>query len=364
MRRADLLRLFCFGFDGPAVPDRIRSHLEAGLRAVILFARNLLDLEQVCRLTSDLRHAGARLIGVDQEGGRVVRLPPPFTVPPPAAALGALDDPELARRLAAALGEELRAAGFTWNLVPVLDVHTNPANPIIGDRAFGADPRRVARLGIAVIRGFREAGILTTGKHFPGHGDSSTDSHLTLPVCAQPRSRWDDLEFVPFREAIRAGAPAIMMAHLQCPSLDPNLPTSLSPRVITGILRRQLGFAGVVVSDDLEMAAITAAFEVGEAAVRFLEAGGDLILICRRADYQEAAIQAVEEAVRSRRLSPTRIEGALERIERVMALLPPPAPTDPAAVGALVADPSRRAFVQRVLAAYGRPSPDFGPTQS
>lgn len=348
MTRDEILRLFCFGFDGQSVPERIREHLRAGLRAVILFARNLHDPEQICRLTADLAGAGARLIGVDQEGGRVVRLPPPFTVPPPAAAIGRRDDPPLARRFAAAIGAELRAAGFTWNTVPVLDVHTNPANPIIGDRAYGADPALVTRTAIAVMRGFADAGILTTGKHFPGHGDSASDSHLTLPVCSQDQARWDAVELLPFREAIRAGIPALMVAHLQCPALDAAAPTSLSAAVITDLLRTRLGFGGLVVSDDLEMAAIAAHGDVGEAAVRFLEAGGDLILMCRRADYQDQAVVALEAAVRTGRLTARRLHASLERLDAVERWLPEPTPADPARLVALIAAEPHAALIQAV----------------
>jgi beta-N-acetylhexosaminidase len=345
--RGDILRLFCFGFDGQGVPAHIRAHLRAGLRAVILFARNLRDPEQICQLNADLAGAGARLIGVDQEGGRVVRLPPPFSVPPPAAAIGEWDDPPRARRFAAAIGAELRAAGFTWNTVPVLDVRTNPANPVIGDRAYGAKPALVARTAVAVMRGFADAGILTTGKHFPGHGDSATDSHLTLPVCSHDPARWDAVELLPFREAIGAGIPALMVAHLQCPELDAVAPTSLSARVITGILRGQLGFAGLVVSDDLEMAAIAASWDVGEAAVLFLEAGGDLLLICRRPDYQEQAVRAVEAALRTGRLTARRLEASLERLEAAERSLPEPA-ADPAHLRSVLADEAHAAAVRGV----------------
>jgi beta-N-acetylhexosaminidase len=314
-----VLPLFCVGFDGLAVPDHVRSWLAAGLGGVILFARNARSLEQICGLTGDLRAAGAQLIGVDQEGGRVVRLPAPFTVPPPAAAVGRTGDPALAQALARALGTELRAAGLTWNLVPVLDVHTNPANPIIGDRAYGSDPATVARMGLAVMRGFAEAGLLTTAKHFPGHGDTDLDSHLTLPACRQPRGRWDAVELPPFRDAIRAGVPAILVAHLHCPALDPDLPSSLSPAVIGTLLRQELGFGGLVVSDDMEMRAIQDRYEVGEACVRFLEAGGDFLLVCRDADRQRAAIRAVAAAARSGRLTEARLGAALQRVRAAQA---------------------------------------------
>jgi beta-N-acetylhexosaminidase len=323
MRRL-VLPLFCFGFDGPTLPDVLRPWLVDGLGGVILFRRNLQDLEQICRLTTDL-HAGASaplLVGVDQEGGRVTRLPAPFLAPPPAAAIGDLDDDTLARDLAITVGRELMAAGFTWNLAPVLDVHTNPANPVIGDRAFSHDPDRVARLGVQVIQGLTQAGILATAKHFPGHGETSADSHLTLPISSQPSARWRAVEFVPFRSAIQAGVPMTLVAHMMCPGLDPESPTSLSHTVITEILRRELAFDGVVVSDDLEMEAIAARFDIGEAAVRFLEAGGDLILICHDSAQQEAALVAVEGALQSGRLTQARLAKSLERIDRLRLRLP------------------------------------------
>ena len=321
----DLLPLFCFGFDGIEPPEDLCALLRQGLGGVILFKRNLRDLEQVCSLTATLHRHGVSplLVGVDQEGGRVVRLPQPFLSPPPAATLGRIDDPALSRDVARAVGQELRAAGFTWNLAPVLDVHTNPDNPIIGDRAFGDDPCCVARMGLATFRGLEEAGILTTGKHFPGHGETASDSHLTLPESSQTAERWRAVEFVPFREAIRAGVPSILVAHLICPALDPNAPSSLSRIVVSDILRGELGFDGVVVSDDMEMGAIVAQFDIGEAAVLFLDAGGDLILLCRDADRQYQALLAVESAVRSGRLSERRLEASLERLARFRGRIAP-----------------------------------------
>ncbi|MBI4573649.1 MAG: beta-N-acetylhexosaminidase, partial [candidate division NC10 bacterium] len=316
MRSSPTPALFCLGFDGIGVPDHVRRLLEAGLGGIVLFRRNLQDLPQICRITQQLHAAASAplLLGVDQEGGRVTRLPAPFLAPPAAATLGVVDDEALTADLARAVGRELKAVGFTWNLAPVLDVHTNPANPVIGDRAFGQDPDRVARHGAAVIRGLAEAGIVATAKHFPGHGDTSADSHLTLPECLQSAARWRAVEFLPFRRAILAGVPLVMVAHLFCPALDPESPSSLSPTVITGILREELGYDGVVASDDMEMSAVADRYDVGEAAVRFLEAGGDLILICQDAARQEAAMAAVDAALRTRRLSEARLAASLNRI--------------------------------------------------
>ena len=352
MTALPLEALFCVGFDGTAAPDQIRSALAAGLGGVILFRRNVENPEQLCALTGALHAASGRplLVGVDQEGGRVLRLPPPFLPVPAAAALGATDDPSLTQRLACAVGRELRAVGLTWNLAPVLDVQTNPANTVIGDRAYGADPERVARHGLAAVRGFAEAGILATAKHFPGHGDTAADSHATLPESRQTPARWRAVEFVPFRRAIQAGVPLVLVAHLLCPGLDPELPTSLSRRTITGILREELGFTGVVVSDDLEMAAIAGRMDVGEAAVQFLEAGGDLVLICHDAGRQQAAIAAVRAAVRSGRLPEARVADSIARIARCTARLSGPLGPDPVMVRGAIGNQAHESLLADLAA--------------
>ena len=279
MTGVNLLRLFCFGFDGDAPPEYIRALLRRGLGGVILFKRNLRDLEQVCALTAEVhRQAGAPLlVGVDQEGGRVVRLPAPFLAPPAAAVLGAIDDPDLTRSVARAMGQELRAAGFTWNLAPVLDVHTNPGNPVIGDRAFSHEPDRVARMGLAAFRGFEDVGILTTGKHFPGHGETAADSHLTLPESPQTGGQVEDGGVC----ALSRGDPGRHPEHPGGTSRLPGPRSRPHPAVCPGSSSRTScapSSASTVwwSSDDLEMGAIVAGFDIGEAAVRFLEAGGDL----------------------------------------------------------------------------------------
>ncbi len=352
--------LFCVGFDGPALPDSLRPLLAAGLGGVILFRRNLQSLEQIWRLTTDLHAAAAAplLVGVDQEGGRVTRLPAPFLAPPAAGSLGRLDDPGLTQELARTVGRELWAAGFTWNLAPVLDVDTNPENPVIGDRAFSPEPERVARHGLATIRGLSEAGILPTGKHFPGHGETAADSHRTLPESLQAGPRWRSVEFLPFRQAVQAGVPLILVAHLSCPGLDPHAPCSLSRPIITDILRGELGFTGVVASDDLEMDAIAARLDIGEAAVRFLEAGGDLILICQRSDRQRAALEAVEAAVRSGRLSETLLEAALKRLASLRGRLSErKRPANLHAASSIIGSREHHRLLEAIQAAQTQPYP-------
>jgi beta-N-acetylhexosaminidase len=211
-------------------------------------------------------------------------------------------------------------------------------------------------MGLAAFRGFEDAGILTTGKHFPGHGETSTDSHLTLPESLQPKARWNAVEFLPFREAIRAGVPSILVAHLYCPALDPTAPSSLSRIIVTDILRGELGFDGMVASDDLEMGAILTRFDIGEAAVRFLDAGGDLLLVCRDADHQRRAVAAVESAVRSGRLSRPRVQASLDRLARLRARIAPHSlAASVESARAVVGADEHRALLARVRVATSTP---------
>lgn len=313
-------QLCMFGFDGLVPPSFLRGFVqEWGLGGVILFGSNLKSPPQILELTRTLQGLTAGpplLIGVDQEGGRVSRLKPPFTQFPPAARLGALGSEEIARTVGGVIGKELCAVGINVDFAPVLDVHTNPDNPVIGDRAFAADPDVVARMGIAFFQGLQAEGVLATGKHFPGHGDTSTDSHLELPVVHHPVDRLERVELYPFRRAIDAGLPVLMTAHVLCPALDPGVPATLSPRVLTELLRHELGFEGIIVSDDLSMAAIAGRWSVEEAACRFIEAGGDLILMGEDAGAQQAILDALLNAVRSNRIPEDRLEASLGRIRK------------------------------------------------
>ncbi|MFQ5802195.1 MAG: beta-N-acetylhexosaminidase [Candidatus Methylomirabilales bacterium] len=316
-------QLCVFGFDGPVPPTSLYGFLqEWGLGGVILLGSNLKSPAQILELTRALRELAASpspslFIGVDQEGGRVSRLKPPFTQFPPAARLGTHGSEELARRVGGVIGEELRAVGINVDFAPVLDVHTNPDNPVIGDRAFAADPDVVARMGIAFSRGLQAEGVSATGKHFPGHGDTSTDSHLDLPIVHHPKDRLARVELYPFRRAIEAGLSMLMTAHVLCPALDPALPATLSPLVLTQLLRNEMGFEGIIVSDDLSMEAIAGRWSAEEAACRFIEAGGDLIMMVNNVERQQAMLHGLLHAVRSNRLPEARLETSLGRILNV-----------------------------------------------
>ena len=287
---------------------------------MILLGSNLKSPPQIMDLTQTLQDFTTfppLFIGVDQEGGRVSRLKPPFTQFPPAARVGALGSEELARDVGAAIGRELRAVGINVNFAPVLDVHANPENPVIGDRAFSTDPDIVARMGIAFFQGLRAAGVIATGKHFPGHGDTSTDSHVDLPVVNQPVDRLERVELYPFRRAIEAGLSILMTAHVLYPALDPELPATVSPLILTRLLRDQMQFKGVIVSDDLSMEAIAGRWPLDEAACRFFEAGGDLLLLVADVQSQQGVLNGLLQAVKSNRLSEARVEISLDRIHNV-----------------------------------------------
>jgi len=319
--RRQIGQLLIAGFDGHQIPPELRSLArEFGLGGVILFARNIDEPEQVAEVTFDASRMLPELppwVSVDQEGGRVARLKAPFTEWPPMATLGRSGDVKLAERFARALASELKAVGFTLDYAPVLDIHTNSKNPVIGDRALAEKAEDVARLGGAIIRALQGSGIAACGKHFPGHGDTSTDSHLELPLVEHPPDRLRRVEFVPFKAAIEAGVATIMTAHVLVPSLDEKRPASLSRRIVFDLLRDELHYEGVILSDDLEMKAIAAEYAVPEAAVLAIEAGCDGALICSGdTATQVAALEALIHAVEQERIPYKRIEDALTRQRR------------------------------------------------
>jgi len=319
--RREIGQLLIAGFDGHQISPELRSLArEFGLGGVILFARNVVEPEQVAELAFDASRLTPELpcwVSVDQEGGRVARLKAPFTEWPPMATLGRSGDVELADRFARALASELKSVGITLDYAPVLDVHTNPKNPVIGDRALAEKAEHVARLGAAIVRALQTEGIAACGKHFPGHGDTSTDSHVELPLVEHPPERLREVEFAPFRAAIDAGVATIMTAHVLVPALDERRPASLSSAIVRDLLREELRYEGVILSDDLEMKAIAAEYEVPSAAVLAIEAGCDGVLICSgHHDTQAAALEAIIHAVEDERVPLRRVEDALKRQRR------------------------------------------------
>jgi beta-N-acetylhexosaminidase len=253
-------------------------------------------------------------VSVDQEGGRVARLKRPFTEWPPMQTLGRAGDEALAERFARALAAELKAVGISLDYTPVLDILTNPKNPVIGDRALAARADDVARLGVVIIRTLQAEGIAACGKHFPGHGDTSVDSHFELPLIEHPPDRLEAVELVPFKAAIAAGVAGIMTAHILIPALDQERPATLSPTIVDGWLRTKLGFPGVIFTDDMAMKAISSRYGLAEASVQAIAAGCDGVLMCApQPDDQMAALEALIYAVEQGRIPQKRIEDALSR---------------------------------------------------
>jgi beta-N-acetylhexosaminidase len=320
------------GFAGHSIPSDLRLLArEFDLGGVILFARNIETPEQVADLAREAQELAVELplwVSTDQEGGRVARLKAPFTVWPPMLTLGRSGDEGLAERFARALATELRAVGISLDYTPVLDILTNKANPVIGDRALAERAEDVARLGRAIVNGLQAEGIAACGKHFPGHGDTSTDSHHELPLVEHPPDRIEAVELVPFKAAIEAGVASIMTAHILIPALDADRPATLSQRIVDGMLKQSLGYGGLVFSDDLEMKAIGAKYGTADATVEAIGAGCDAVLLCGTGqEAQIAALEAVIHAVEDGTLALKRVEDAMARQRRVKErFLAPPRP--------------------------------------
>ena len=332
--RDDVGQLLWVGFETPTAPPALLAALSRGdVGATILFKRNLVfdvpatgaqevaELDALTALVASLHRAAPdgtpALIAIDHEGGVVQRVRAPATQWPPMmahAGLAAPDDEHTAEQVGRAIGDELRALGFDIDFAPVLDIHTNPANPIIGDRAFGTDPDGVSRRGLAFARGLAAAGVLACGKHFPGHGDTSTDSHLELPRVDHPWDRLDKVELAPFRRAAQAGLPMLMTAHVVFAALDATRPATMSHEIVTDLLRGKLGFKGVVVSDDLDMRAIAGHMGADVAAVGAIRAGCDALLCCRDPDTLARAEEALVREAEKDTAFRTRVGEAAQRI--------------------------------------------------
>jgi beta-N-acetylhexosaminidase len=316
--RRHIGQLAMVGFNGHSLPAEVRQIArEFDLGGVVFFARNVQEPEQVADLSRESQALATEIplwVSVDQEGGRVARLKRPFTEWPPMQTLGRAGDEALAERFARALATELKAVGISLDYTPVLDVLTNPKNPVIGDRALAERAEDVARLGSSIIRTLQAEGIAACGKHFPGHGDTSVDSHFDLPLVEHPPDRLEAVEFVPFKAAIAADVACIMTAHILIPALDAEHPATLSPAIVDGWLRKKLGFAGVILTDDMSMKAISSRYGLAEASVRAIAAGCDGVLMCApQPDDQLAALEAIIYAVEQGRIPQTRVEDALSR---------------------------------------------------
>lgn len=359
------LRTLFPGFAGTDIPpQRLLELIDEGLGGVVLFGRNVDPARGdagVAALTARLRTARPDLIvAVDEEGGDVTRLDAATgSLYPGSAALGAADDPRLTYEVAAALGARLRACGIDLNFAPVADVDADPRNPVIGVRAFGADPHLAARHTAAFVRGQQARGVAATVKHFPGHGGTAEDSHVTLPVLEVSRELLAARELVPFRAALAAGTKVVMTAHIRIPALDEEHPATLSPAIITGLLRIELGFDGLVMTDGLDMAAIATTIGHQEGAVRSLMAGVDAI--CIGGDSTDPRLvddiaDGIVAAVENGRLSPDRLAAAAAKVQALARWTGLPVHSD----GTVNGEPSGLRAARRAVTARGAvavPSP-------
>lgn len=287
------------GFPGRELSAELTLLLAGGLAGVAIYPRNFRDVAELSRLTRAIRQAAARpvLIGIDQEGGTKFSLGEPFTPWPSPAELGRLGDPSIVEQLARAMARELRAAGVNLNFAPMLDLASNPNSPVTLGRSFGSDPRHVAQMGCAFLRGLQAEGVLACAKHFPGHGDAAVDPHLDLPRFEGTRERLMAQELVPFSSAIKSGVHTIMTAHILIPRIDSDSPASLSCELLQSILRKQLAFDGIVLADDLGMGAIARHYKIGESVVKTLQAGTDIAMLCHDRTIVAPALEAAAEAL-------------------------------------------------------------------
>ena len=316
--RQKIGQMFLVGFGGPVLSREEQLIIEQfPFGGFILFAHNCREPRQIPTLCRALWEVAVELppfIAIDQEGGRVHRLPPPFTHFPAAACLGEKHDANLAYRTGRATAAELALAGINLDFAPVLDVNSNPRNPIIGNRSFGPEPDQVIDLGSAWIQGLRDGAIIPCGKHFPGHGDTDKDSHLDLPVVEKTLAELQAVEFAPFINACRNRIESLMTAHVLYPALDPKWPATLSYKIVTELLRHQLGYDGVVFSDAMEMKAISANYGTAEAVGLSVRAGVDVMLFCHGLPK---AIEAFEHLCAEAERDPAvraRVEDSYRRI--------------------------------------------------
>ncbi|MDD4753565.1 MAG: beta-N-acetylhexosaminidase [Desulfitobacteriaceae bacterium] len=305
------------GYENDAHSKDLIENYQVG--GFILFKRNIRDVGQVKELIYSLKESNAvnkapLFLSIDEEGGTISRLPEKFASIPASGKIGEMNNPAISYQVGNIIGEELQLLGFNMDFAPVLDINSNPQNPVIGERAFGSQPDLVSRLGIQTMKGLKAKNIISVVKHFPGHGDTSVDSHIGLPRVNHTLERLQSFELLTFAEAINNDVDAIMIAHLLLPQIDPDNPATLSRIVVTDLLREEMGFEGVVITDDLTMGAIAENYDLGKAAVKAIQAGSDVVLVCHDFAKQEIVIKALQKAAINGDLSEKRIDESVYRI--------------------------------------------------
>jgi beta-N-acetylhexosaminidase len=313
-------QMFIVGFKGDTPNDEIKSMIQKyHVGGIILFRNNITDPEQMLSLINSLKflnskNQAALFMSVDEEGGRISRMPDQLEKLPTNEAIGKINDPQLSFNIGGVLAYELKAFGFNMDFAPVIDIFSNPKNTVIGDRAFGSEPDIVSSLGIQTMKGLQAGGVISVVKHFPGHGDTLVDSHIGLPTVDYDLKRLESFELKPFQAAIENKADAVMVAHILMKTIDPISPASMSKTMITDVLRDKMGFTGVVVTDDMTMGAIVENYNIGAAVVKSVNAGSDIILVCHGYDNQVNAINSLKSAVKNGRIAEERLNDSIYRI--------------------------------------------------
>lgn len=313
-------QLLIIGIEDTEVDDHVMKMIEEyKVGGFILFKHNISNADQATELLNSLKSLNKKnpiplFLSIDEEGGRVSRLPNTFPKLPPAKKIGKVNDESISLQYGKIIGKRIKSLGFNINFAPVLDIDSNPNNPVIGDRAFGSDKNTVIDHSLKVMEGINQEGIISVVKHFPGHGDTNLDSHVDLPVIEKDLTQLEELELTPFIEAIREGVDGIMVAHILFPKLDEEFPSTLSEKIISQLLRKRLGYEGLIFSDDMTMGAIMKNYSIEDAASRFLKAGGDILLICHGYENHIKVFEQIKEEVKKGNLSEGEIDEKLYRI--------------------------------------------------
>lgn len=313
-------QLLIVGFEGTSINYDIENYIETyKVGGFIFFSRNIRSADESFKLVNDIKEKNIQndiplFISIDEEGGRVSRLSKEFIKLPSAKVIGNINKEEVSFEYGKVIGARLNSLGFNLDFAPVLDINSNPKNPVIGERSFGDTEKIVSQNSIDVMKGLKDEEVISSVKHFPGHGDTAVDSHKNLPVVYKTIDELQGLELIPFKKAIKEGADAIMVAHILYKDIDDDYPATMSKSIIEKLLREDLAFEGVVMSDDMTMGAILKTYSLEEASVKFLEAGGDILLICHGKDNPKLVFEAIEKAIEEEVLSEEEIDNKIYRI--------------------------------------------------
>ncbi|MDS0525797.1 beta-N-acetylhexosaminidase [Clostridium sp. SHJSY1] len=313
-------QMIIVGLDGYSMDDNAKKMIENyHVGGFILFSKNVKDSAQVVSLTNSLKQTNSAnkiplFVSVDEEGGRVSRMPSSFKKLPTNKVIGTKNNSELSYKVGELLGDEVKSLGYNVDFAPVLDINSNPKNPVIGDRSFGSTPEIVTKLGIQTMKGIQSKNVIPAVKHFPGHGDTSVDSHKGLPTVNNDLNRLNSFELIPFQEAIKESTDMIMVAHILLPKIDAKYPASMSKTIITDTLRGQLKYDGVVITDDMTMGAISKGYKIEDAVVTSVNAGSDIVLVCYENNTQIAAINSLKKAVETGVIKTETIDKSVYRI--------------------------------------------------